>query len=100
MKLYFQYYYLNVVKILIYHLLFIIWLKMNNNGDWRYEDDDGKMIVVKPKCVKFVPGKKASISHYLTIDDLRVKSDTELDMNRKQLFNMGKYDLEEGELFE
>ena len=42
--------------------------------------------------------RKICVNHYLTIDDLRVKSDTELDMKRKELFNMGKYELEEGEL--
>jgi len=77
---------------------------MNNNemksGDWCYEED-GKMIVVKAKCLIFDPRKKrVCVEHYLTIDDLRVKSDAELDMNRKELFNMGKYELEEGELLE
>lgn len=79
---------------------------MNNNemthaaGDWCYEED-GKMIVVKAKCLIFDPRKKrVCVEHYLTIDDLRVKSDSELNMNRKQLFNMGKYELEEGELLE
>jgi hypothetical protein len=74
---------------------------MNNNEDWCYEDDDGKIIVVKPKCLIFDPRKKrVCVEHYLTIDDLRVKSDSELDMNRKQLYDMGKYELEEGELLE
>jgi hypothetical protein len=40
------------------------------------------------------------VENYLTIDDLRVKSDAELDMKRRELFNMGKYELEEGELLE
>ena len=74
---------------------------MVNNGDWCYEDDDGKIIVVKAKCLIFDPRKKRiCVEHYLTIDDLRVKSDAELDMNRKQLYNIGKYELEEGELLE
>jgi len=76
-------------------------LKMSNaGGDWCYEED-GKMIIVKAKCLIFDPRKKrVCVEYYLTMDDLRVKSDAELDMNRKQLFNMGKYELEEGELLE
>jgi hypothetical protein len=72
-----------------------------NNGDWCYEEDeeDEKMIVVKTKYLIFDPLKKrVCVEHYLTIDDLRVKTDAELDMKRKELFNMGKYELEEGEL--
>jgi hypothetical protein len=72
-----------------------------NNDDWIYERDEDKEIIVAPKYLIFDPKiRKICVNHYLTIDDLRVKSDTELDMKRKQLFNMGKYELEEGELFE
>jgi hypothetical protein len=72
-----------------------------NNDDWIYEQDEDKEIIVPTKYLIFDPKKrKICVNHYLTIDDLRVKSDVELDMKRKQLFNMGKYELEEGELFE
>jgi len=72
-----------------------------NNNDWIYERDEDKEIIVAPKYLIFDPKKrKICVNHYLTIDDLRVKSDTELDMKRKQLFNKGEYELEEGELFE
>jgi hypothetical protein len=72
-----------------------------NNNDWIYERDEDKEIIVAPKYLIFDPKKrKIYVNHYLTIDDLRVKSDTELDMKRKQLFNKGEYELEEGELFE
>ena len=72
-----------------------------NNVDWNYEQDEDKEIIVPTKYLIFDPKKrKICVNHYLTIDDLRVKSDAELDMKRKQLFNMGKYELEEGELFE
>lgn len=72
-----------------------------NNVDWNYEQDEDKEIIVPTKYLIFDPKKrKICVNHYLTIDDLRVKSDAELDMKRKQLFNMGKYELEEGELLE
>jgi hypothetical protein len=72
-----------------------------NKVNWIYEQDEDKEIIVPTKYLIFDPKKrKICVNHYLTIDDLRVKSDAELDMKRKQLFNMGKYELEEGELFE
>jgi hypothetical protein len=65
------------------------------------EEDKYKGFVLQPKYVIFDPQKKrVSVSHYLTIDDLRVKSDIELDMTRKTLFQKGKYVIEEGEIFE
>jgi hypothetical protein len=72
-----------------------------NNDDWIYEHDEDKEFIIPTKYLIFDPKKrKICVNHYLTIDDLRVKTDTELDMKRKQLFNMGEYELEEGELFE
>ena len=72
-----------------------------NNDDWIYEHDEDKEIIVPTKYLIFDPKKrKICVNHYLTIDDLRVKSDAELDMKRRELFNMGKYELEEGELLE
>ena len=68
--------------------------------DWCYDDDD-KEIIIPTKYVIFDYEKKRVIVKYnANIDDLRVKSDAELDMIRKELYNMGKYDLEDGELFE
>ena len=71
--------------------------------DWceNKEEDCATIVVMKPKYLIFDPQKKrVCVEHYLTIDDLRVKSDAELDMKRRELFNMGKYELEEGELLE
>jgi hypothetical protein len=76
---------------------------MSQSYDWFQEQDEDKYegFVLKPKCVIFDPLKKrSSVSHYLTIEDLRVKSDIELDMTRKSLFKKGKYVIEEGEIFE
>lgn len=76
---------------------------MSQSYDWFQEQDEDKYegFVLKPKCVIFDPLKKrSSVSHYLTIEDLRVKSDIELDLTRKTLFKKGKYDIEEGEIFE
>ena len=72
-------------------------------NDWIQEQDEDKYegFVLQPKCVIFDPQKKrVCVSHYLTIDDLRVKSDIELDLTRKTLFRKGKYVIEEGEIFE
>lgn len=67
--------------------------------DWCNDDDEE--IIIPTKVVIFDPRKtKISVSHYLTIEDLRVKCDVELDMNRKKLYEMGMYQLEEGELLE
>ena len=71
-------------------------------NDWCQEDEDKyKHFVLKPKCLMFDPQKKRfSFSHYLTIDDLRFKSDTDLDLIRKTLFKKGEYVIEDGEIFE
>ena len=71
-------------------------------NDWCQEDEDKyKHFVLKPKCLMFDPQKKrVSVSHYLTIDDLRFKSDTDLDLIRKTLFKKGEYVIEDGEIFE
>ena len=71
--------------------------------DWceNKEEDCETIVVIKTKYLIFDPQKKrVCVEHYLTIDDLRVKSDAELDIKRRELFNMGKYELEEGELLE
>jgi hypothetical protein len=76
---------------------------MSQSNNWIQEQDEKKYegFVLKPKCVIFDPQKKrVSVSHYLTIEDLQVKSDIELDMTRKTLFKKGKYIIEEGEIFE
>ena len=76
---------------------------MSQSNNWIQEQDENKYegFVLKPKCVIFDPQKKrVSVSHYLTIEDLQVKSDIELDMKRKTLFKKGKYIIEEGEIFE
>lgn len=71
-------------------------------NDWCQEDEEKyKDLVLKPKCLMFDPQKKrVSVSHYLTIDDLRFKSDTDLDLIRKTLFKKGEYVIEDGEIFE
>ena len=72
-------------------------------NDWCQEQDEDKYkdFVLKPKCLMFDPQKKrVSVSHYLTIDDLRFKSDTDLDLIRKTLFKKGEYVIEDGEIFE
>ena len=71
-------------------------------NDWCQEDEDKyKDFVLKPKCLMFDPQKKrVSVSHYLTIDDLRFTSDTDLDLIRKTLFKKGEYVIEDGEIFE
>ncbi len=70
--------------------------------DWcENEEDCATIVVMQTKYLIFDPEKKrVCVEHYLTIDDLRVKSDAELDMKRRELFKMGKYELEEGELLE
>jgi len=76
---------------------------MSQSYNWFQEQDEDKYegFVLKPKCVIFDPLKKrSSVSHYLTIEYLRVKSDIELDLTRKTLFKKGKYVIEEGEIFE
>ena len=77
-------------------------LKSNKTNDWCQEDEyKYKDVVLKPKCLMFDPQKKrVSVSHYLTIDDLRFKSDTDLDLIRKTLFKKGEYVIEDGEIFE
>ena len=72
-------------------------------NDWCQEQDEDKYkdFVLKPKCLMFDPQKKrVSVSHYLTIDDLRFRSDTDLDLIRKTLFKKGEYVIEDGEIFE
>ena len=72
-------------------------------NDWCQEQDEEKYkdLVLKPKCLMFDPQKKrVSVSHYLTIDDLRFTSDTDLDLIRKTLFKKGEYVIEDGEIFE
>ena len=72
-------------------------------NDWIQEQDEEKYkdFVLKPKCLMFDPQKKrVSVSHYLTIDDLRFRSDTDLDLIRKTLFKKGEYVIEDGEIFE
>jgi hypothetical protein len=71
--------------------------------DWceNKEEDCATIVVMQTKYLIFAPEKKrVCVDHYLTMDDLRVKSDAELDMKRRELFKMGKYELEEGELLE
>jgi hypothetical protein len=70
--------------------------------DWcENEEDCATIVVMQTKYLIFDPEKKrVCVEHYLNVDDLRVKSDAELDMKRRELFNMGKYELEEGELLE
>ena len=71
-------------------------------NDWCQENEDKyKGFILKPKCLMFDPEKKrVSVSHYLTIDNLRFRSDTDLDLIRKTLFKKGEYVIEDGEIFE
>ena len=72
-------------------------------NDWCQEQDEDKYkdFVLKTNCLMFDPQKKrVSVSHYLTIDDLRFTSDTDLDLIRKTLFKKGEYVIEDGEIFE
>jgi hypothetical protein len=72
-----------------------------NNNNWNYQHDEDKEIIIPTKYLIFDPKKrKICVNHYLRIEDLRVKSDSELDMTRRELFKIGKYELEEGELLE
>ena len=68
--------------------------------DWCYDDDD-KEIIIPTKYVIFdYEKKRVYVKYNANIDDLRVKSDAELDTIRKKLYDMGEYELEEGELLE
>ena len=70
--------------------------------DWMYNNDQNIVgYIEKPKYLCFAPHKKrVSVDHYVTLNELLFKSMKVVDMHRKHLFEIGNYELEDGEIFE
>ena len=72
---------------------------VEERDDWMYENETEFHYVEQPKYLCFTPNKKRiCVEHYVTVSELRFRSDKELDMYRKRLYDEGKYELEEGEI--